>query len=184
MEKAKKLKWQTKRSILATPKLKGSLPPSIGAYEPIDYFRSLLRRETIENMVDQSNLYAIQSDPTKPLNVTYEEMEKFIDVCFYMSVHGLPQIRLYWNKKTRVDCVANVMPVHRRETVKRFLHIADNHTQVPAGQPGHDKLFKVRPFLNSLLAVFKNIPMDQMLCVDEMMIPFKGKSIIRQYLPK
>ncbi|KAJ8381511.1 hypothetical protein SKAU_G00022890 [Synaphobranchus kaupii] len=68
VEKAKNFKWQMRRSILATPKWKGSLPPSIGAYEPVDYFRSPLRRETIENMVDQSNLYAIQSDSTKPLN--------------------------------------------------------------------------------------------------------------------
>ncbi|XP_058881426.1 piggyBac transposable element-derived protein 3-like [Acipenser ruthenus] len=135
-------------------------------------------------MVEQTNLYAIQSDPNRLLNDTNEEMEQFIGICFYMSVYGLPQSRMFWCTSTRVDCVAYTMGTHCWETIKRFLHFANNDDQVPAGQPGHDRLLKVRPLLTSLLKSFKATPMDEMLCVDEQIAPFKGKSAMKQYNPK
>ncbi|KAJ8369987.1 hypothetical protein SKAU_G00100150 [Synaphobranchus kaupii] len=55
----------------------------------------------------------------------------------------------------------------------------DNNKQVPGG----DKLFKVRPLLNFLNDSFSSIPMDEMLCVDEQMVPFKGRSQLKQYIP-
>ncbi|XP_054462494.1 piggyBac transposable element-derived protein 3 [Anoplopoma fimbria] len=71
------------------------------------------------------------------------------------------------------------MTVNRWENIKRYLHFADNNNQVPGG----DKLFKVRPLLNFLNDSFNSIPMDEMLCVDEQMVPFKGKSQLKQYIP-
>ncbi|KAJ8349477.1 hypothetical protein SKAU_G00246070 [Synaphobranchus kaupii] len=106
-------------------------------------------------------------------------MEQFIGVCFYMSVPGLPKTRLYWNPKTREEMVASIMTVNRWENIKRHLHFADNNNQVPGG----DKLFKVRPLLNFLNDSFSSIPMDEMLCVDEQMVPFKGRSQLKQYIP-
>ncbi|KAJ8356882.1 hypothetical protein SKAU_G00196760 [Synaphobranchus kaupii] len=106
------------------------------------------------------------------------EMEQFIGVCFYMSVHGLPKTRFNWNPKTRVEMVASTMTVNRWENIRRHLHFADNN-QVPGG----DKLFKVRPLLNFLNDSFSSIPMDEMLCVDEQMVPFKGRSQLKQYIP-
>ncbi|KAG0431623.1 hypothetical protein HPB47_021608 [Ixodes persulcatus] len=35
-----------------------------------------------------------------------------------------------------------------------------------------------------LLPKFEEIPQEQYLCVDEQMVPFKGHSSIKQYLPK
>lgn len=89
-QKTKNLKWRKKRSTATVPEWKGSLPHADHVKEPIEYFRCLLSRNIIEEMVFQSNLYAIQCDPTMPLNVTFEEMEQFLGICFHMSVHGLP----------------------------------------------------------------------------------------------
>lgn len=60
----------------------------------------------MEEMVRQSNLYTLQVDITKPLNLTKEELEQFIDVGFYMSINNLPKTRMYWNPQTRVESVA------------------------------------------------------------------------------
>ncbi|MGH0142404.1 UNVERIFIED_CONTAM: hypothetical protein FKN15_076157 [Acipenser sinensis] len=173
--RARGLDWQSRRSIPPIPQWKCRLPEAFEVKEPTDYFRHLLKPATIEFMVEQTNLYAIQSDPNRPLNVTNEEMEQFIGICFYMSVYGLPRSRMFWCTSTRVDCVANTMGRHRWETIKHFLHFANN---------GHDRLFKVRPLLTSLLKSFKATPMDEMLCVDEQSVPFKGKSAMKQYNPK
>ncbi|XP_056229119.1 piggyBac transposable element-derived protein 3-like [Seriola aureovittata] len=156
-----------------------SLPESTGVMEPVNYFRQLFHREVIEDVVRETNLYALQCNVTRPLNATVAEMEQFIGVCFYMSVHGLPKTRLYWNPQTRVEMVANTITVNRWENIKRYLHFADNNNQAPGG----DKLFKVRPLLNFLKDSFNKIPMDEMLCVDEQMVPFKGKSQLKQYIP-
>ena len=54
---------------------------------------------------------------------------------------------------------------------------------VPPGDDNFDRLFKVRPLLNHLQLKFNNIPMDQMMCVDEQMVPFKGSSSLKQHVP-
>lgn len=142
----------------------GSLPEASGVSEPVDYLRHLFHREIIEEVVRQTNLYALQCDATRPLSVTVTaEMEQVIGECFYMSIHVLPKTRLYWNLQTTVEMVASTMSLNRWENIKRHLHFADNNNQVPRG----DKLFKVRPILNFLNDSFRCMPMDEMLCVDE-----------------
>ncbi|KAF3837628.1 hypothetical protein F7725_009396, partial [Dissostichus mawsoni] len=101
-----------------------------------------------------------------------------------MSIYGLPGSRMYWNSTTRVDCVADTMTMHRWEAIKRNIHFEDNTQLIPRGQPGHDQLHKVRPLLTSLLESFQAIPMDERLCVDEQIVPFKGRSGLKQYNPR
>ncbi|KAK1904797.1 PiggyBac transposable element-derived protein 3 [Dissostichus eleginoides] len=101
-----------------------------------------------------------------------------------MSIYGLPGSRMYWNSTTRVDCVADTMTMHRWEAIKRNIHFEDNTQLIPRGQSGHDQLHKVRPLLTSLLESFQAIPMDERLCVDEQIVPFKGRSGLKQYNPR
>uniref|UniRef100_A0A671TTC3 PiggyBac transposable element-derived protein domain-containing protein n=1 Tax=Sparus aurata TaxID=8175 RepID=A0A671TTC3_SPAAU len=163
----KLIQVKTKKTIPPVPQWRGSLPEPSDTTEPVDYFRHLFHIEIIEEVVRQTNLYALQRDVSRPLNVTVAEMEQFIGVCFYMSIHVL------------VEMVASTMSLNRWENIKRNLHFADNNNQVPGG----DKLFKVRPLLDFLNDSFRGIPMDEMLCVDEQMVPFKGKSQLKQYIP-
>jgi len=38
----------------------------------------------------QSNLYSVQIDPEKPLELTVDELERFLGVVFFMSIISLP----------------------------------------------------------------------------------------------
>ncbi|KAF4115257.1 hypothetical protein G5714_002746 [Onychostoma macrolepis] len=58
-QKAKNLKWRKKRSTATVPEWKSSLPHADHVKGPIEYFKCLLSRSIIEEMVFQSNLYAI-----------------------------------------------------------------------------------------------------------------------------
>ncbi len=49
--------------------------------------------------------------------------------------------------------ISNIMPVRRFEQLFRCFHLANNANQIPYGQPGHDKLFKVRSLLTLLCLV-------------------------------
>ena len=77
------------------------------------------------------------------------------------------------------------MSSRRFELVLRFLHLADSEMQPKKGEPGFDKLFKLRPLLNLLLPRFRSsYTPGQYLSIDESMIAFKGRLSFLQYLPK
>ena len=66
----------------------------------------------------------------------------------------------------------------------RFLHLNDSATQPQRGDPGYDKLYKVRPFLDIILENFKrHFQPFQHISIDESMISFKGRLCFIQYLP-
>ena len=65
-----------------------------------------------------------------------------------------------------------------------MLHLADNSSMIPYGQPGHDKLFKLRPLLDSLVEKLKLMYRpNKELAVDESRIGFKGRLPFLQYIP-
>ena len=66
-----------------------------------------------------------------------------------------------------------------------FFHFADNSTLAPPGTPEYDKLGKVQPIIDSLTKSFQSLyTPNRDLSVDEAMIPFKGRSTLKQYMPQ
>ena len=79
----------------------------------------------------------------------------------------------------------SVMPRDRFFAILRFLYISDNSTAVPRGQPGHDRSFKIRPMITSLVAAWQAAyTIGKSVSVDEYMVPFKGRVSMLQYMPK
>jgi len=67
----------------------------------------------------------------------------------------------------------------------RFLHLNDNSRYKGKGEPGHDPLFKLRPFLEPLITNFQSVyTLHREVSVDETMIGFKGRLDFIQYMPK
>ena len=95
--------------------------------------------------------------------------------------------RSYWSKSWPFNSnnFASLMSSRRFELILRFIHLNDSATQPKRGEPGFDKLYKIRPLLNLLLESYKDayIP-TQNLSIDESMISFKGRLSFLQYLPK
>jgi hypothetical protein len=52
------------------------------------------------------------------------------------------------------------------------------------GEVGYDKLYKVRPIIDSVRAKCRAIPPEEYHSIDEHIIPTKARSSLRQYLPK
>ena len=66
----------------------------------------------------------------------------------------------------------------------RFLHLNDN-SKYKKGEPGHDPLYKLWPFLTPLIANFQSsYTLHREVSVDESMIGFKGRLGFIQYMPK
>ena len=67
----------------------------------------------------------------------------------------------------------------------KFLHINDNSMYKKKGEPGHDSLFKIRPFLEQLFHNFQAAyTLHREISVDETMISYKGRIGFIQYMPK
>ncbi len=94
----------------------------------------------------------------------------------YVSVVSMPNIRLFWSLSLRHETIAGVMSRNRFEQIITFLHLSDNNLQPVRGSPAYDRLYKVRQFLDNLSHNFEQYAdMEEILSVDEMMIPFKGQ---------
>ena len=93
----------------------------------------------------------------------------------------MPSTRDSWEQNKRFDKIADVMPTKRFEQIKRFLHL-NNNMQMPKDYP--DKLFKVRPLINAIKERFQIIAPREILCIDEHMVSFKGRSKLKQCNPQ
>lgn len=73
------------------------------------------------------------------------------------------------------------MPVNRFEELRRFLHFKDN---TEPSVSSTDRVAGMRPVISVLNEKFSvAVDPDEFHSFDEMIIPFKGRSSIKQYLP-
>jgi len=132
----------------------------------------------ISNTTNQTNLYSMQKDPHKLIHVSKSEIEQFIGTLFFMSIYGLPPTKMYWRTETRISQVADIMSRNRWHAIKTNMHLNDNSTS----DRTIDKLFKLRPFIDSLSNHLQKTPIDEKVCVDEQIIPFKGRHCLKVYV--
>ena len=98
-----------------------------------------------------------------------------------MGLVKLPSISDYWKR----DPTFYYQPIASKKLRNRFLHFTDNTTLVNYDDPNYDRLTKVRPILIHLNNKFSSLftpGRDQ--SIDEAMVPFKGCSSMKQYMPK
>ena len=74
-------------------------------------------------------------------------MKAFIGMTILIGILKLPRLEMYWQTQHEVLGISSIMsPIHF-EQIFRYLHLADNSLQIPAGDPGH-KLCKVWRFVD------------------------------------
>ncbi|XP_050305075.1 piggyBac transposable element-derived protein 3-like [Anthonomus grandis grandis] len=162
-----------------------NMPPEVADLEtPSEFFKFFLTNEIISTITTELNLYCLQKHINRPANLTDNEIEQFIGMYLYMSIIQLPQARNYWSSHLGHPAISRVMTCNRWEEIKRFIHFNNNDNFIPRGKPGHDKLFKIRPLLERLQERLNIIPVEEHIAVDELIIPTKARSTIKQYNPK
>ena len=119
-------------------------------------------------------------------DTTIEELKAFVGILILMGIVRLPRLELYWSTNfplISTPGISNIMPKTKFEQFFSFFHLNYNNKQVPYGQDGHDKLFKVRKLLDLLCPLFESeFHMHQSCTIDEAMIPFKGRLRFKQYM--
>ena len=184
-KKKKRIHWAKKPFVPPTANYTGTLPPPPIDIElqPIDYFNSMFGEESINLLKDQSNLYSVQMNPNRPLGLSDTEIRQFLGILIMTGIYSFPEQRFFWSNTTRVESIASVMSQDRFLQIKKYLHVVDNSLQLDPNDPGYDRAFKVRPLLNNVKENFRKIPKEEKLSADEQIIPFKGRSIMKQHMP-
>lgn len=158
---------------------------NIGCNE-IDYFEKIFDASVINKVVEQTNLYAEQNSSKNWTELTADELKAYIGCHVIMGIHKLPSYRSYWSSDPllRVDAVADTMPENRFEKITQNLHLNNNETVLPKSHIDYDKLHKVRPLLDLLNEnIGKIYDPSSFVTVDESMIKFKGRCVLKQYMP-
>ena len=168
------------------PEWSGSSDPLIlnvnSLPSPVEYYHRFMDKEICKYVVDQSNLYSVQQDVNKPLNLTMSEFERYVGICMFMSIVKLPRTRYYWKNEIHFSEITDYMSRRRWEVIKTNLHFANNRLIPEIIPPNFDKLFKIRPFVDMVNLNFNKLDMTENLSVDEMMIPYCGTRGPRVYV--
>ncbi|CAF4434747.1 unnamed protein product [Rotaria magnacalcarata] len=184
-KKRKTLHWTKRNFVTPAADFGDNLPPppDNDELEPIDYFHFMFGKQSISLLTNQSNLYSVQKDPNKPVRISETEMAQFIGILMMTGIYAFPEQRFFWSSTTRVECISSVMSRDRFLEIKKYLHVADNSVQLDRDDPNFDRAHKVRPLLNIIKENFRTISKEEKLSVDEQIIPFKGRSIMKQHMP-
>ena len=101
-------------------------------------------------------------------------------IVLYTGVFCLPSYKLYWDRDLRYDVIASKMSRDRFQFLLVNLHFVYNSTSKPVDDPEHDRLFKIRPMIKFILQAMRQLEPKERHSVDEQVIPFKGRSHMRQ----
>uniref|UniRef100_A0A8C5FSV4 PiggyBac transposable element-derived protein domain-containing protein n=1 Tax=Gadus morhua TaxID=8049 RepID=A0A8C5FSV4_GADMO len=160
---------------------------------PADFLMLFLTDELLQNIVDQTNLYASQYFEAHPDNLPYSrghawkpvsvpELKTFFGLSFLTGYIKKPSLEMYWSVD-EVDATPHfgkTMSRNRFQIIWRFLHFNNN-----ASQDASDKMYKVRPELDYIVEKFKEMYQPgQNICIDEGMMQWQGRLSFRVYNPQ
>ena len=124
--------------------------------------------------------------PSKHMH-TQTHAQRFLALVITMGVVNYPSLHHYWSRAWpfHTSTFSSIMSRDRFLLLLKFLHLANNTEQVPRGQPGHDRLYKLRAFSSAMIRRFKACyRTHREIAIDESMIGFKGRLSFLQYMPK
>lgn len=157
---------------------------------PLDIFSLLITDDIINHIVFQTNLYAEQKFTAKGKSykrTNSDEIRAFLGLNLLMGIKQYPSYRDHWSTAPDLHdpYISRIMTLHRFGWLLSNIHLNDNTVMPARGTINYDKLYKVKPFLETLKANFQNcLQPHENVAVDESMIKFKGRMSIKQYMPK
>jgi len=157
---------------------------------PYDLFSLFITPQFTDHLVFQTNLYAEQIKVTTgkqyvPTNA--KEINAFLGINLLMGIKRSPSYKDYWSSAPELNdaFICSIMNQKRFGWLLSHIHVNDNSVMPTRSSPDFDKLYKLRPMINLLSENFERcLQPGQTIAIDESMIKFKGRSSLKQYMPK
>lgn len=156
---------------------------------PADFYCFLVPDEVFQKIVDDTNQFAINRIATRqaskaarirnwsPTNLP--EMKSFFALILFMGLVKLPKLSDYWSKDeiTGHRFAATIMSRNRFELLLQMLHFSQHDDAHKS-----DRLHRIRSLLYVMNTNFaKHYTPAEDICIDESVVPFRGRLIFRQY---
>ncbi|EPB69401.1 transposase, IS4 family [Ancylostoma ceylanicum] len=147
---------------------------------PVDYCNLFVDDEVIDLIVNETNRYGATKDeafvPTNNL-----EMKQFLGIIIQMGFVRLPKLEDYWSTSAEIGGNAicgSIMPRKRFYSLMKSLHLVDN------GKNNTSKTYKIDDFMKLFISNCQRLLIPgKDVCIDESLIPFRGRLKFRQYIP-
>lgn len=155
--------------------------------QPVEIFQIFFPESLIKSIAIETNLYASQKNSNNWSDISLEEVKAFLGIMIMMGLSPLPDADLYWSTDPFYNNpeISEVLSRTRYKKITENLHLRDNSTAPPKNSPRHDKLYKLRTVIDTLNEVFQNQTSNSSnQSIDECMVKFKGRSSLKQYMPK
>ena len=183
------MKWSTESQAVIVEPFSEPVGPSATITPSIlENFQLFFTASLTSLIAQQTNLYARQVLGDRWSSITEQEVLAFIGFSILMGINQLPALVHYWRRDPyfRYSPIADRIPRDRFLDIWRFLHFVDNTAMTTSRtDPNYDRLWKVRPILDMILKQCQqNYHPHREQSIDEAMIKFKGRSSMKQYMPK
>lgn len=156
---------------------------------PYDFYKIIINDEIFQLFVEETNKYAAQEKNKNVFrrariqnwkNTDQDEIEKFIGCLMWMGIVSFPSISSYWSTSFLYsNNFRTVFSRNRFQMLLKTWHFSDNE----AAHQKDDRLCKITPLLDKLRKSFQApIVPGEYICIDETLVPFKGKLKFKQYI--
>ncbi|CAK8678001.1 unnamed protein product [Clavelina lepadiformis] len=181
-QQKKKYRWRKKPYTFPDVSFKGefSTPPD-EIPTPLQYFKLFLNDDCMAYIAEQTNCYALAKDG-KVVGTSAKEIEQFFGILLFTGMFPCRAYTTYWSNFSRFPLIADIMSRNRFQDHLRYIHFNNNAEMKARDHPDYDPLFKVSPLLKRLRDAMSQLEPEERHSVDEQMIPFKGRSGIKQYI--
>ena len=159
-------------------------------------FKLFITDELLELCVKETNRYATEYISSHTLSTHSRmhkwkktdvvEMQAFISILLLSGISKRSNFELYWSTDSLLDMrgFREIMPRDRFLILLQFFHVVNNNDQPLRDDAAYDKAFKIRPVIDYLVPKWQQyFGPDRELSVDESIIPFKGRTTLKQYMP-
>ena len=179
--------WTNTLTPLTISSFQSPVGPSVPIPDsPSATFRLIFTPSLIEQIVQQSNLYAQQvMEPGKFeqwKNISSIELEAYLGFSMLMGINSLPSLDDYWSTDPALHYypIADKISRDRFREISRYLHFQDNSKLLQRGSPGYDRLGKVRPIIDHIDKCFPSLYiLYRDTSVDEAMVKYTGRSTLK-----
>ena len=162
-------------------------------FTPIDYFFLFFPPACFEHIVQETNRYAYQdlfdkADDSYAKRLWREtdrdEIMAFIGLRIAMGLCSQPSQRENWSTWWLTESnFTKVMSRDRSTLVGRYFHFSNNEHRIERGQPNYNLLQKIQPIIDLTQNTYADCyKPSRHLSIDEAVIPFKGRTYVKQYL--
>ena len=130
-------------------------------------------------MIREATLRYASSESNHSFDITEKDIMNFLGILIISSYHTIPSEKQYWS--TRPSLLAPIYPETMSRArfldIKKYLHLANNENL------SNSKTTKVDPLHHKLLLNCQQFRIfHKKLSIDEGMVPYRGKHLIKQFI--